>query len=98
MKRLRTLGPMVWGVLMFLAPMAAWASGGEKQGNLVHVADTRNLSGFNLYIANLYNTDRLLFTIVAVLLTALMGLALGLLMDWIVGLIGLDLSTREGKE
>ncbi|MGC8724032.1 MAG: DVU0150 family protein [Acidobacteriota bacterium] len=98
MKRIGTLGPTVCGVLMFLAPVAAWASGGEKQGKLVHVADTRNLAGFNLYIANLYNTNRLLFTLEAVLLTALMGLMLGLLMDWIVGLIGLDLSKREGKE
>ncbi len=98
MKRQRTLGPTVCGVLMFLAPMATWAAGSEKQGKLVHVADTRNLAGFNLYIANLYNTNRLLFTLEAVLLTALMGLMLGLLMDWIVGLIGLDLSKREGKE
>ncbi|MCI4398543.1 MAG: hypothetical protein JHC34_06855 [Acidobacteria bacterium] len=83
--------------VLFLLPLGALASG-EKEGKLVHVADTRHLSGFNLYIADLYNTNRLLFTLECIAITALMGLFLGLLMDWIVGAIGLDLSKHEGQE
>ncbi len=98
MGRLKALRYLVWGLAVQLAPMAALAAGGEKQGKLVHVADTRNLHGFNLYIANLYNTNRLLFTIETVLITALMGLCLGWLMDTIVGFIGLDLNKHGGKE
>lgn len=98
MRRLKTLRLLAMGVVIFLAPLAVLAGGGEKQGKLVHVADTRALSGFNLFIANLYNTNRLMFTVVAVAITAAMGLALGLLMDLIVGAIGLDLSKHEGKE
>lgn len=75
-----------------------FAAGGEAQGALVHVADTRHLSGFNLYFANLYNADRLLFTMMTVGLTACLGLGLGLLMDVIVGAIGLDLGKREARE
>ncbi len=92
------LRALACGAVLFLTPLAALASGGEKEGKLVHVADTRHLSGFNLYIADLYNTNRLLFTLEAVAITALMGLCLGLLMDWIVGAIGLDLSKHEGQE
>ena len=75
-----------------------FAAGGESQGVLVHVADTRHLSGFNLYFANLYNVDRMLFTVMAVGLTGLMGLSLGMVMDMVVGAIGLDLGKREAGE
>ena len=88
-----------------LAALAPWllvtgmmAAGGESEGALVHVADTRHLTGFNLYFANLYNADRVLFTTMTVGLTGLLGLSLGMLMDVIVGAIGLDLGKREAKE
>jgi hypothetical protein len=81
-----------------LLATATFAAGGESQGALVHVADTRHLTGFNLYFANLYNVDRMLFTAMAVGLTGLMGLSLGMLMDVIVGAIGLDLGKREARE
>ena len=74
------------------------AAGGESQGALVHVADTRHLAGFNLYFANLYNTNRLLFTALTVGMTGLLGLGLGMLMDVVVGAIGLDLGKREARE
>jgi hypothetical protein len=83
---------------IFLFSSALWAGGGEKQGKLVHVADTRALDGMNLYFANLYNTNRLLFTLEAMLLTAAMGIFLGWLLDILVGLIGLDLNKRSSRE
>ncbi len=98
MGRLKALRCLAWGLALQLAPAAVFAAGGEKQGNLVHVADTRNLHGFNLYFANLYNTNRFLFTLETVLITALLGLLLGWLMDVIVGFIGLDLTKHGGKE
>jgi hypothetical protein len=81
-----------------LLATATFAAGGESQGALVHVADTRHLSGFNLYFANLYNTDRVLFSVMAVGLTGLLGFSLGLMMDLVVGAIGLDLGRRERRE
>lgn len=86
------------GVWLTAVPTLLLAGGGEKQGKLVHVADTRSLKGINLYFADLYNSNRLLFTLEVVAITALIGLTLGLVMDWIVGRIGLDLGKREGKE
>jgi hypothetical protein len=84
--------------LSCLAPAAAYAAPADDAGKLVHVADTRHLTGFNLFVANLYNTDRVLFTVFAVGLTAVLGLALGWLMDLAVGLIGLDLEQRQARE
>ncbi len=89
---------LAWGLAMVLAPLGLMAEGGEKQGKLVHVADTRGLTGFNLYFADLYNTNRLLFAIEAVLITVIMGVTLGVLMDKLVSVIGLDLSKRSVKE
>ncbi len=74
------------------------AAAGEKQEKLVHVADTRGLSGFNLYFADLYNTNRLLFTLETIAITIVMGATLGFVMDKLVGMIGLDLSKRDVKE
>jgi hypothetical protein len=94
----RSVGVLMAMVLWILATGTFAAGGGEDQGALVHVADTRDLAGLNLYFANLYNADRIMFTVVSVGLTGLVGLGLGLLMDLLVGAIGLDLSKRESRE
>jgi len=67
----------------------------EKAEDLVVVADTRNLSGFNLYIANLYNENLWLFAVWAVVFTSLLGVCLGFLMDFIMKRTGIDLSSRK---
>lgn len=96
-KKIRFLAAAL-GLAMCAMPLAIMAGGGEKQGKLVHVADTRGLAGFNLYFANLYNTNRLLFTLEAIGLTVIMGVTLGFIMDKLVTMIGLDLSKRDVKE
>jgi len=88
----------VVALVFWLLPVVARAAPAEDEGKLVHVADTRHLTGFNLFVANLYNTDRLLFTLLAVGLTAALGLALGLLMDGVVAAIGLNLERHETRE
>jgi hypothetical protein len=91
------LAAPVAGAILWVVPLLASATG-EGEGRLVHVADTRALTGFNLFVANLYNTDRVLFTVFAVGVTAALGFTLGLLMDVIVGAIGLDLQKRQARE
>jgi hypothetical protein len=66
-------------------------AGGEKATDLVVVADTRTLSGFSWYLAQLYNEDPWMFAVWAVVLTTLLGVGLGVLMDIIMSRIGLDL-------
>ena len=94
MKRKGKFVTVALGLVMVSMPLALMAGGGEKQGKLVHVADTRGLTGFNLYFADLYNTNRLLFTLEAILLTAVMGVTLGFIMDKLVAMIGLDLTNQ----
>ena len=77
-----------------MSPGWAWAAA-EKAADLVVVADTRVLSGWNLYFANLYNEDMWLFATWAVVLTTAMGVGLGVLMDLIMRHTGIDLHSRE---
>jgi hypothetical protein len=88
----------VSAVVVWVLPAVVYAAAGEGEGNLVHVADTRRLTGFSLFVANLYNTDRLLFTLFSLALTAVLGLTLGLLMDGVVASIGLNLEQRQTRE
>jgi hypothetical protein len=84
------------GALLFAAPAASWA--GETEGKLIHVANTAHLSGFSLYTSNLYNTDRVLFAVAVVVITAGTGILLGLVTDLVIKVIGLDVSKRDLKE
>lgn len=81
-------------VVLSMLPSWAWAAG-EKAGDLVVVADTRMLSGWNLYFATLYNENMWLFATWAVVLTTAMGMGLGLIMDVIMKRTGIDLSSRK---
>jgi hypothetical protein len=76
--------------------LPGFAHAAEEATDLVVVADTRVLSGFSLYLANLYNENVWMFAIWAVVLTALLGGFLGLTMDAIMSRIGLDLSQGGG--
>jgi len=96
MRKVPTAGG-IFGALMTLWPRLALA-GGEKATDLVVVADTRGLSGFNWYVAGLYNENPWLFAVWAVVLTTLLGVALGLLMDVIMSRIGLNLGKAGHAE
>lgn len=80
-------------VFLFLPDHALAA--GEKATELIVVADTRRVSGIIRYIADLYNTNLLLFAVWAVVLTALWGAILGFLMDFLMLKTGLDLKSRK---
>ena len=71
---------------------------GEKASLLVIVADTRKLSGWEAWFANLYNESHLYFTIVTVLTIPIVGVLLGLLADLVMSRIGIDLKSRELSE
>ncbi len=87
------LGAWSGALLLLLSPVTR--AGGEKATDLVVVADTRVLGGFNRYLADLYNHDLWLFAIHAVVLTTILGGTLGLLMDAIMKRIGIDLGHKK---
>ncbi|WP_022661481.1 DVU0150 family protein [Paucidesulfovibrio longus] len=79
--------------LALLPGLALAAGGGASE--LVVVADTRVLSGWMLYFADLYNTNIVLFALWATVLTAMYGALLGFLMDFVMSRTGLDLTSRK---
>lgn len=85
------------GLLALDAMLARLArAAGAKASDLVVVADTRVLDNpVLLYFANLYNTNIVLFAVWTVVLTAAYGCLLGVLMDKLMGLTGLDLTSRK---
>jgi hypothetical protein len=93
MRRRFRIGALA-GALAALLPGLAHAA--EGAADLVVVADTRVLSGFSLYLANLYNDNVWMFAVWAVVLTALLGGTLGVSMDAIMSRVGLDLGKSGG--
>jgi hypothetical protein len=92
-KRIISLGFTV----ILLTPGLALAAG-EKVANLVVVADTRKLHGWQAWWANLYNESHLYFTLITVVSIPIIGLLFGVLADIIMGHIGIDLKSRELAE
>jgi|LGOV01.1.fsa_nt_gb hypothetical protein len=84
-------------MVYLLIPEPVWA-GGKKGKLLVHVADTRGLSGVFLYFSNMYNENLLMFGIWTVVVITALGSGLGFLMDLIMSRTGLDLTSRKLEE
>ena len=82
------------GVILSFSPKLVIAGGGKTE-QLIVVADTRMLTGINFYFANLYNEDVLIFAVWSVLITSILGVVLGLTMDVIMKLTGIDLTNRS---
>ncbi|MDP4857832.1 MAG: hypothetical protein NWR42_10515 [Desulfobacterales bacterium] len=95
MKNVITKLPALLAMACLMVPKVLWAAGGGGDAPIVVVADTRVVHGILHYFSNLYNTNLLLFAIWAVVLTAAYGGFLGLIMDKLMGLTGLDLKSRK---
>jgi ABC-type Fe3+ transport system permease subunit len=83
-------------ILILLGPGLVWAAGGGEVKEIVVVADTRVVTnGILKYFADTYNANILVFAIWCVVLTAVYGVILGVLMDWVMSRTGLDLKSRK---
>ena len=95
MKRIKQL---FWGLLLALTvPGMALAAGGGG-APIVLVADTRKLDGIMAWWANLYNESHLYFAILTVILIPTIGVLFGVLADYLMHWIGLDLKSRDLAE
>ncbi|MFH1034445.1 MAG: DVU0150 family protein [Pseudomonadota bacterium] len=81
--------------VLILLPSLAWAAGGGGASEIVVVADTRQLTGWNFYFAELYNENMWMFATWAVVLTTACGAVLGVVMDFVMKRTGIDLTSRE---
>jgi len=88
-----------WCMLLCLAlPEFVLAAGGGKIENIVIVADTRKFTGWEAWWTNLYNESHLYFTLLTVVLIPTVGVIFGVIADLLMGLIGIDLKSRELAE
>lgn len=85
------------GAILLLAPAAAMAAGGGGAG-IVIVADTRKLTGIFAWWSNLYNESHLWFTVLTVALIPTIGVIFGVLADFIMHFVGIDLKSRDLAE
>jgi ABC-type Fe3+ transport system permease subunit len=88
---------LILAVLSFgalLVPDAVLAAGGKAE-MLIVVADDRVVqSEITKFFINQYNTDPFMFGVYCTIMTALLGVSLGLITDFLMKRTGLDLSKR----
>jgi hypothetical protein len=87
---------LVLATLWLTAQTALAAGGGGEL--IVIVADSRKLTGIMAWWANLYNESHLYFMLLTVVLIPLIGVIFGVIADFIMHFIGIDLSSRELAE
>jgi hypothetical protein len=72
--------------------------GGKEETALNVVIDTKDLSGVNLWIAEMYNNDRTLYAIVVTLVMAIMGSVMAFGTDLILKRFGMSVSRISHHE
>jgi hypothetical protein len=70
----------------------------EKATPVVIVADSRHLSGIAARWVNIYNESHLYFALLTVVSIPLAGAILGLLADFFMGRLGINLKSRKLRE
>jgi hypothetical protein len=94
----RGAGALLLAFVIAFLPTTAWA-GGDKATPLQAVADTRNLApGFTKFLADTYNANLWLYGLYVVLVMAALGLILGLVVDKLMSLTGIDLGKIKHRE
>jgi hypothetical protein len=91
-KRLALILTTIW-----LTAQTALAAGGGGEP-IVMVADSRKLTGIMAWWANLYNESHLYFTLLTIVLIPLIGVIFGVVADFIMHFIGIDLKSRDLAE
>lgn len=82
---------------LWLTAQTALAAGGGGEP-IVIVADSRKLTGVMAWWANLYNESHLYFTLLTVVLIPVIGVLFGVLADFIMHFVGIDLKSRDLAE
>jgi len=99
MRKLRNL--WVWLVgcyAMMLCFMPTVAMAKKALRNVVIVADTRKLDGLMLWWAQMYNDSHLYFMILTIIIIPITGCIFGVLADFVMNHIGIDLKHRRAAE
>lgn len=83
--------------LLLVLPYQALAAG-EKAEPIVFVADSRRYHGWQAWFTNLYNDSLFNFAVVTVITIPVVGVILGLVTDFLMARIGINLKSRSVAE
>jgi heme/copper-type cytochrome/quinol oxidase subunit 2 len=83
---------------MMLCFMPTVAMAKKALRNVVIVADTRKLDGLMLWWAQMYNDSHLYFMILTIIIIPITGCIFGVLADFVMNHIGIDLKHRRAAE
>ena len=72
--------------------------GGKQETAISKKIDTKDLSGINLWIANLYNNDRILYAVVVTLVMATLGSVMAFGTDRVLKYFGMNVSKISHSE
>ena len=72
--------------------------GGKSEPALTKKIDTKDLSGVNLWIAELYNNDRILYAVVVTLVMATLGSIMAFGTDLVLKYFGMNVSKISHSE
>jgi hypothetical protein len=85
--------------VLVLPSITLAASGGKPATKIYNVADTRGMEpGLSKWIADIYNNNLWLFGTLIVVMMGGMGLIIGLGMDKLVALLGINLGKLDHHE
>lgn len=84
--------------VLLLFPAKLLAAGGGGGRTMVLVADTRHLHGLEAWWGNLYNEGHLLFAVATIIIIPVVGTILGVLADFVMSHLGIDLKKRTLAE
>lgn len=83
--------------LFIILPGKALAAGGGGE-LIVIVADTRRFTGAMAWWTDMYNDSHLLFAIVTIIIIPVVGVIMGVIADFVMARIGIDLKHRDLAE
>lgn len=83
--------------VLFLLPAKVMAAGGGGE-SIVIVADTRRFTGWQAWWTDLYNESHLWFAVVTVVSIPIVGVIMGIIADFIMARVGIDLKNRDLAE
>ena len=72
--------------------------GGKEVTSLQNNVSTENLSGINLFIANLYNSSKILYAVFVTTVMAVLGTLMAFGMEFILKIFGMDVSKISHAE
>ncbi len=97
-KRIVTLIAFCFLFACFYSNSFAGEIGGKQETAINKKIDTKDLSGINLWIADLYNNDRLLYAVVVTLVMASLGSILAFGTDLVLKYFGMNVSKISHSE